>query len=465
VLRRGGSRRRLLAVIAYYAVVIAVVGPTCFSRAGAAPASRLPARISLNVAMLTRTTDVATFTTPFPITLVIAPDGAFTIPRDRLAFALVDVSVSTPGPAFGRFTVRAAATSDFVGTVDTTTGTATLGGSMELLWSQPKPATGATGTYMLDCPVGPFAVHLSTATVGGTPLAPLAHKDPTSRTARLVDDNLDVGAIPDGTKQCAGDEGGLNGALSLPILPRVTTTTTTTVAADSTTSTVPTTTTSTTTTDTTDTTTTTAPTTTTTIAGDSSGPGPATDALGVALDPNVLAFEPSPSIVSTLTIAAGIPPVPVSSTTRAATRPLASATRSPTTSVAPLQLGVRRHKPPPHVKAAKSAPHKRRTNRHAQTDAATTTTTTVGDARNSAPPLYFSPFNFGAPRIAPPKVLAPGPLFNLGRSALAHHPNALFVALLVFPLVIFALGLVARDLGWPLPWRRKRESGAHSRAR
>jgi hypothetical protein len=454
----------LLAVIAYYAVVIAVVGPTCFSRAGAAPASRLPARISLNVAMLTRTTDVATFTTPFPITLGIAPDGAFTIPRDRLAFALVDVSVSTPGPAFGRFTVRAAATSDFTGTVDTTTGAATLGGSMELLWSQPKPATDATGSYMLDCPVGPFAVHLSTATVGGTPLAPLAHQDPSSRTARLVDDDLDVRAIPDGTKQCAGDEGGLNGALSLPILPRVTTTTTTTVAADSTTSTVPTTT----TTATTDTTTTTATTTTTTIAGDSSGPGPATDGLGVALDPNVLAFEPSPSIVSTLTIAAGIPPVPVSSTTRAATRPFASATQSPTTSVAQLQFGVRRHKPPPTVKAAKSVPPKRRTNKHAQTDtaAATRTTTTVGDARNSAPPLYFSPFNFAAPRIAPPKVLAPGPLFNLGRSALAHHPNALFVALLVCPLVIFALGLVASDLGWrPLRWRRRRESGAHSRAR
>src|SRR5204863_2168107 len=141
---------------------------------------------------------------------------------------------------------------------------ATRDGSLELLWSQQKPATDAAGSsYMLDCPVGPFAVHLSTATVGGTLLAPVAHQDPSSRTARLVDDDLDVGAIPTGTKQCAGDEGGLNGALSLPILPRATTTTTTTVAADSTTSTIPTTTT-TATTDTTTTTTTPATTTTTT---------------------------------------------------------------------------------------------------------------------------------------------------------------------------------------------------------
>ncbi|MDP9332976.1 MAG: hypothetical protein M3Q30_06675 [Actinomycetota bacterium] len=463
----------MVAVIAYYAVVIGVVGPTCFSRAGADPVGRLPVRISLNVAMLTRTTDVATFTTPFPITLGIASDGTFTIPRDRLAFALVDVSVETPGPAFGRFTVRAAATSDFAGTVDTTTGTATLGGSLELLWSRQKPARDAAAPYMLDCPVGPFAVHLSTATVGGTRLARLAHEDPTSRTARLVDDDLDVGAIPDGTKQCAGDESGLNGALSLPIRPKATTTTTsTTVPADSTTSTIPTTTTTATaTTDTTDTTTTTTTTTattttSTTIAGDASATGPTTDSLGVALDPNVLAFEPSPAVVSTLTIAAGIPPV--SSTTTATTRPFASTPRSTPTSVAPSRLGVTRHKPPT-VETAKRLPPKRRTNKHAQSDAAaaTTTTTTVANARNSAPPLYFSPFNFGAPRKAPPKVLAPGPLFNLGKSALTHHPNALFVALLVTPLVLFALGLVANDLGWRprLPWRRRRESGAHSRAR
>ncbi len=458
----GGSRRRLVAVIAYYAVVLAVVGPTWFSRAGAEPVGRLPVRISLNVAMLTRTTDVATFTTPFPITVGVASDGAFTIPRDRLAFALVDVSVATPDPAFGRFTVRAAAMSDFAGTVDTTTGTATLGGSMELLWSQQEPVRDAAGPYMLDCPVGPFAVHLSSATVGGTPLARVAHQDPTSLTARLVDDNLDVGAIPDGTKQCAGDEGGLNGALSLPIRPMVTTTTTsTTVAADSTTSTIPTTTTVTATTDTTTTTTT-----STTIASGSSATGPVTDALGVALDPNVLAFEPSPSIVSTLTIASGIPPV--SSTTTAPTGPFVSTPGgSPPTSAAQLQFGVTRHKPPT-AETAKSLRPKRRTNAHAQTGApATRTTTTVAGARNSTPPLYFSPFNFGAPRIAPPKALAPGPLFNLGKSALAHHPKAVFVALLVLPLVIFALGLVASDLGWRprAPWRRRRESGAHSRAR
>ena len=68
--------------------------------------------IAITAAVLTKTTDVETFTTPFPITLGIAPDGAFTIPRDRLAFALVDVSVLTPGPAFEPFTVRAAATSE-----------------------------------------------------------------------------------------------------------------------------------------------------------------------------------------------------------------------------------------------------------------------------------------------------------------------------------------------------------------
>jgi hypothetical protein len=110
-------------------------------------------------------------------------------------------------------------------------------------------------------------------------------------------------------------------------------------------------------------------------------------------------------------------------------------------------------------------------NKHAQTTpaaAATTTTTTVAGAQIAAPPLYFSPFNFSPPRIRPPKALEPGSLFNAGKSAIVHNRNGLsilFVALLASPLVAFALGLVASDLGWRAPWRRRRSGRAHSRAR
>ena len=455
LLRGEGSRRRLVALTVYYAVVIAVVGPMCLSQAGADPGARVPVRIALNVALHTKKTDVATFTTPFPVTVGVAADGSYTIPRGALAFALVDVPIDTPAPALGWLTVRAVAMSDFLGTVNSTTGAATLDGSLELLWSTQSPAPGSTP--MLACPVGPFALHLSTATLGGSQLSPQSLRDPTSRTARLVDENLDVGAVPAGMQQCAGHEGSLNVALSLPILPKPVPTTTT-VAGSSTTSTTDTTTT---TTSTTTTTTTTPPTTeassTTTTTIGSSAPGAPTDGLGIALDPKVLALEPSPSIVSMLTIAAVAPPV--GSPGMAATGSLLSpAPATPTVGGAPL------HAPPPplgraveHTKKARSG---QRPNKHAQTDAAATT---IGAGKNVAPPLYFSPMNF-APRIAPHNsLLAPGPLLNLGESVFARHRaglSILFVVLLVIPLAAFGLGLVASDFGWRprIPGRGRRRA-------
>jgi hypothetical protein len=94
----------------------------------------------------------------------------------------------------------------------------------------------------------------------------------------------------------------------------------------------------------------------------------------------------------------------------------------------------------------------------------TTVTTTAASLRTAAPPLYFSPFNFGRQRISPPaSLLAPGPLYDLGASAIAHHRTALsifFVALLLSPLAAFGLGLIANDFGWrpPLRGRRRRAS-------
>ena len=333
--------------------------------------------------------------------------------------------------------------SDFLGTVNSSTGAATLDGSLELLWSTQSPAPGSSP--MLACPVGPFALHLSTATLGGTQLSPQSLRDPTSRTARLVDENLDVGAVPGGMRQCAGHEGSLNLALSLPILPKAVPTTTT-VAGSSTTST----------TDTTTTTTSTTTTTTTTTIG-STAAGTPTDGLGIALDPKVLALEPSPSVVSMLTIAAVAPPV--GSPDIAATGSfLSPVPATPTLGGAPL------HAPPPPqgrtVEHTKKPRSRHRPNKHAQTDAATTT---IGAGKNVAPPLYFSPMNF-APRIAPHNsLLAPGPLLNLGESAFARHRTGLsilFVVLLVIPLAAFGLGLVASDFGWRprIPGRDRRRS-------
>jgi hypothetical protein len=506
VLRGGRSRRRFVALIAYYVVLVVVLGPMCLSVASA-DAPRVPVRISLNLAMRTPTTDIATFTTPFPLTVGVAGDGTFTIPRSRLSFGLVDVPVGTSHPALGRLTVRASAFSSFGGKVDLKTGAVTLTGFMSLLWSKAKPSPHAAPS-MLDCPVGPFAVHLSSTTLGGADLTQQSLLDPTSRTARLVDDNLDVRAVPDGTKECAGLERDLNGALSLPIEPKPVPTSAT-VSTTSTTMPVPVTTATTesTTTTTVESTTTVEPTTTiepptteapTTVAPETTttaaptvdlpisdapisdapaGVDPSartgfadtglgtvqTDGLGVVLDPDVLALEPIPSIVSTLTIAAV--PSGDSSTTTPTTRPFVSPSRpSPPSpnhaNVVPRERG----------KKANVATHKRRVNKHAQTTtiSKSTTDSTVAARRQSAPPLYFSPFNFGPlKRIAPHNPLSSsGPLVSLGANAISKHRTALsilFLGLLVLPLVVFGVGLVASDFGYgprALAGRRRRSRSA-----
>ncbi|MCU1465800.1 MAG: hypothetical protein JWM72_1728, partial [Actinomycetia bacterium] len=326
MLRSGRSRRRFIALITYYAFAFLLVGPTFFAPVEADTKPRIPVRISLNVALRTRTTDVATFTTPFPVTVGVAADGTFTIPSGSLGFALVDVPLETAYPGLGRLSVRAEPVSDFGGMVDARSGEVTLTGLLELLWTRPHPRLGVAP--MVDCPVGPFAVHLSTQTVGGQLLGQQSLANPSSRTARLVDDNLSINEIPAGTKQCGGAEGALNQVLSLPILPRVDTSTSTTTVAPATTSSSDTTTTTVfdpnTTSTTVDPAATTIETTTTTVvpvqavtpsasppdaaalaaaAAPASAPGMA-GALGTPLDPNVLAFEPIPSLVSTLTIAA-----------------------------------------------------------------------------------------------------------------------------------------------------------------
>ncbi len=331
MLRSGRSRRRFLALSAYYALAFLLVGPMWFAPVEADTKPRVPVLISLNVALRTRTTDVATFTTPFPITVGVAGDGTFTIPRDDLGFALVDVPLEAAHPGLGRLSVRAEAASDFGGTVDTRTGEVTLAGLLEMLWTRPHPRPNQL--QMVECPVGPFALHLSTRTLGGSLLA--RRQDPTAATARLVDDNLAINAIPPGLKQCAGAERTLNQALSLPIVPRLDTTTSTSTSTSttldpSTTTTSEATTTTVldpnTTTTTVDPTATTIESTTTTVPADpvmtpNAAPPDAADLAALAaatppseprivggpgteLDPSVLSLEPIPSMVSTLTIAA-----------------------------------------------------------------------------------------------------------------------------------------------------------------
>jgi hypothetical protein len=459
VLRGGGSRRWSVPLIAYYAVVVVIVGPMCFSQARAEPRAHVPVGISLRLAMRTKTTDIATFAMRAPLSIAVGADGTFTLPANALAFTPVDVPVAT----LGTLTVRAVAMSDFVGTVNTSTGTATLDGALELLWSKPTSTYRPSRPQMLDCPVGPFGAHLSTATVGGTPLSPESSLDPTSRTATLVDSTLDVGAVPAETTQCGGNERSLNQALSLPIVP-TTTTTTSTTASTSTSTSVP----------VSSTTTTIAPTTTsssttTTVRPAASGT-PITDGLGVALNPTVLAFEPTPFIVSTLTIATVPPPTsptPAASTPTTADHSILATPSIP--SAAPVHATDHQRRRP--VKAVRQPRRKYHANRHAQTDATTTLTepaaTTSASAHvNAPPPLYFSPSYFDPSLRLTAHRLShmPTPLANLG-DPVAHRNvlSLLFIALLSLPLVVFGLGLIATDLGWQPHLRGRRRRPAPAR--
>jgi hypothetical protein len=487
VLRSGRSRRRFIALITYYAFAFLLVGPTFFAPVEADTKPRIPVRISLNVALRTRTTDVATFTTPFPVTVGVAADGTFTIPSGSLGFALVDVPLETAYPGLGRLSVRAEPVSDFGGMVDARSGEVTLTGLLELLWTRPHPRLGVAP--MVDCPVGPFAVHLSTQTVGGQLLGQQSLANPSSRTARLVDDNLSINEIPAGTKQCGGAEGALNQVLSLPILPRVDTSTSTTTVAPATTSSSDTTTTTVfdpnTTSTTVDPAATTIETTTTTVvpvqavtpsasppdaaalaaaAAPASAPGMA-GALGTPLDPNVLAFEPIPSLVSTLTIAA----VPTDNPTPTPTTQNDFTPRG-TPSTRAAQQG-----PDPAARrqtVAAARRHKHKPNKHAQTtDAAAVTTPaptpSSAAAHNATPPLYFSPLNFGGVHKSSPNnpLLAPVPILGLGAEALAKHrdiASIVFIALLILPLIAISAGLVAADFGARVPFlgrRRRRVRG------
>ncbi|MDQ1435427.1 MAG: hypothetical protein QOF59_2243 [Actinomycetota bacterium] len=490
MLRSGRSRRRFIALITYYSFAFLLVGPTWFAPVEADTKPRVPVLISLNVALRTRTTDVATFTTPFPMTVGVAADGTFTIPRDSLGFALVDVPLEAAHPGLGRLSVRAEPVSDFGGMVDTRSGQVTLAGFLELLWTQRHPAPGRPA--MVDCPVGPFAVHLSTQTVGGALLGHQSLADPTSRTARLVDDNFTINAIPVGTPQCGGAEGALNQALSLPILAKVDTTTstsTTTIAPTTTSSELTTTTTA---VDPNATSTTVGPTsttidTTTTIVAPTQPMTPnaslpdagalaltaaaaaanaprVTSGLGTPLDPGVLAFEPIPSVVSTLTIAA----VPTGSSTTT-TQPDVTPRNTPSTVAA--QPGSN---PPAKRQTVAAGPRrKHKPNKHAQTTdtaAVTTPLPTPGSsaAHNATPPLYFSPLNFGGVHKSSPHnpLLAPVPILGLGAEAIAKHrdiASIVFMALLILPLIAISAGLVAADFGARVPFLGRRRRRARGR--
>ena len=451
-MRGGGSRRWSVALIAYYAVIVVIVGPMCFSRARAELGARVPVRISLSLAMRSKTTDIATFATRAPLTVGVGADGTFTLPSKSLAFTPVDVPIATPPPRLGMLTVQAAATDDFAGTVNPATGTVTLDGSLELLWSKPSSTYNPSQEQMLDCPVGPFAVHLSTATVGGMLLSRQSSPDPTGRTATLVDSTPTVGAVPDGTTQCEGDERSLNLALSLPILPTTaattSTTTTTIVPASSTTiTTAP--------------TTTTGSSTTTTVAP----LGTPTTPNGFALNPTVLASEPTPSVVATLTIATmpspTSPALPANASTTISSPATATPSMPPPAAPAPTTPDHQ------HRRAVKAAthrsPHKDHANRHAQSDATTLVTGTNSNANRPPPPLYFSPSYFGPLLRLSARNPSPAsaPLSSLVDSV--AHPNALsalYFALLTLPLFAFGLGLIASDLGWHprLPGRRRRNA-------
>lgn len=212
---RRSSRRRGLALlsIAVFAVSVSLAVPGIVSGAGANIANPGNVNVSMNLSVLTPTLSVAGISTPKPAAANITSSGALVIPVSSIAFAPVGVTIGPPNPWIGNVTVQAVAEGDFVGAVDPGTGVEWIAGRIELLLSQP-------GT-LASCPVGPFTVHLTTSGPGSRPYAA------NTGIATMIDPNFAIDALAPNTKGCAGLEGLVNGALSLPI----TTTTTTTASA------------------------------------------------------------------------------------------------------------------------------------------------------------------------------------------------------------------------------------------
>lgn len=266
VVRTAGRRRRLS-----LAVVAAMVGAALWAwtlGAGAAVTNPGPITVTFHDGVLA--TGLGSFS-PLEGTATGTVDssGNITLPQANISFDEFDVDITNPLPLTAH--IVPVANSDFTGNIDPDTGLTTLSGS--LITNLQIATLGLT-----NCPLGPLAINLSTATAGGVPY------DDATGEATGVDNTFIIPAIPVGQAGCGSLEGAINDALTLPSVPGAATLTqpmtfsptligsTTTTAGPTTTTTVaPTTTTAAPTT-----TTTAAPTTTTTAGPTTTTTAPAT---------------------------------------------------------------------------------------------------------------------------------------------------------------------------------------------
>ena len=214
---RRSARRRGLAVVAIAGCVLslAFAVPGLITGAGANVAGPGNVEVSIVASVLTPNLTLSGITTSAPASATVEANGALVIPHSSLTFAPLPVTIGAPNPTVGDVTVQLVASSDFVGVVNPAGHAESLTGRLTMQVTQAGTMTG--------CPVGPFAVHATTAGGGTRPY------DSSTGRATMVDDNFSLPAIAAGASGCGGLEGSLNNTLSLPI----TTTTTTTVAGSS----------------------------------------------------------------------------------------------------------------------------------------------------------------------------------------------------------------------------------------
>src|SRR5262249_26136061 len=93
---------------------------------------------------------------------------------------------------------------DFTGNVDPASGLVTLAG--DLTTDVTLQAFG-----LVDCPLGPMSLSVSTANAGGSAYS--------AGSATLVDESFVMPAIPDGAAGCAGFESAINQFVGLPTAP------------------------------------------------------------------------------------------------------------------------------------------------------------------------------------------------------------------------------------------------------
>ena len=213
---RWGSRKRRIALGAIGALAVAVGAPLVAPSAGAVISNPGNLHVSMHVSMYTPSFAVAGMSTRGSGAATVQPNGFINIPQSSLSFAPVRVQLDLPDPSSGQtvpsaVTVQAVATGDFTGALDPSTGAAFLVGNIQELWS--------LGSTLPSCSVGPFKFIVRTNTQGG-----IAYSSQ-SGAVTMVDPAYTVDAIPSAESGCAGLEGTINAALSLP----VTTTTTTTL--------------------------------------------------------------------------------------------------------------------------------------------------------------------------------------------------------------------------------------------